>query len=281
MSDRYILFDPKVDYIFKRIFGIERNKSLLISLINAILRGFPHIVDLSLVNPELTKVLERNKDCRLDVKARGDDGTMFNVELQCRNTYDLPNRALYYASRLFSDQLNVKESYNTPKVISIWILGENVTKRSEAINDAYMTFTKTDRDPYEVMTDHMRIVFIELEKYEVKDPDLRDLLNGWLSFLKNPIDMDSEYLKDGDICKARDELEFISTDEEEREWVESVRNKLNDNTSDKTIAYEQGREEGARQKAIETAKQMLKKNIDISTISYCTGLPIEEIKDIR
>ena len=59
--DEYRLYDPKKDYIFKTLFGREKNKNLLISLLNSILRGNPVIKDLTLHNTELTKILERDK----------------------------------------------------------------------------------------------------------------------------------------------------------------------------------------------------------------------------
>ena len=55
MSDiEYRLFDPKEDFVFKALFGTEENKELLISLLDAILKGKPYIKDLSLNNTEIT-----------------------------------------------------------------------------------------------------------------------------------------------------------------------------------------------------------------------------------
>jgi hypothetical protein len=51
-------------------------------------------------------------------------------------------------------------SYKGPKVIGIWILGENVTDRQIAIGEAYMTFKPQHPDPYQIMTDSARIFFI-------------------------------------------------------------------------------------------------------------------------
>ena len=60
MSDiEYKLFDPKVDYVFKILFGDEEDKSMLISLLNAILRGRPTIKDLTLHNTKIGKILEK------------------------------------------------------------------------------------------------------------------------------------------------------------------------------------------------------------------------------
>ena len=63
------LLDPKLDFIFKKIFGTEEGKLQLISLLNALLKGQPHIKELTLNNPEIDKILEDDKSSRLDIKA--------------------------------------------------------------------------------------------------------------------------------------------------------------------------------------------------------------------
>ena len=156
--DEYRLYDPKKDYIFKTLFGREKNKNLLISLLNSILRGNPVIKDLTLHNTELTKILERDKSSRLDILAVSDEGVRFDIEMQCRNTLDIPNRALHYSSKLFSSDIKENEDYNQSRVISIWIFGQNVTNRKEPISEAMMTWQENEHDPYEVMTNHLMII---------------------------------------------------------------------------------------------------------------------------
>ena len=127
MTDiEYRLFDPKVDYVFKILFGDEDDKSMLISLLNAILKGKPYIKDLSLNNTEIPKILKDNKSCKLDILATSDEGIKFNIEMQCKKTKDIFNRTVYYASKLFTKDLKENEDYNNSKVISILIFGENV-----------------------------------------------------------------------------------------------------------------------------------------------------------
>ena len=90
MSDiEYKLFDPKVDYVFKILFGDEEDKSMLISLLNAILKGRPYIKDLTLHNTDIPKILKDNKSCRLDILATSDEDIQFNIEMQCRKTKDI------------------------------------------------------------------------------------------------------------------------------------------------------------------------------------------------
>lgn len=143
------LLDPKFDYIFKKIFGTEEGKPQLISLLNSLLKGQPYIKELTLNNPEIDKILGDDKSSRLDVKATSDDGTLFDIEIQCRNTKKIPERAVNYMANWLPQAIHSGEKYSKTKVISIWILGENVTDRQNAISNAYMIFEKDGQDPYE------------------------------------------------------------------------------------------------------------------------------------
>ena len=274
----YRILDPKEDFVFKALFGTEENKKLLISLLNSILKGKPYINDLSLNNSELTKILEPNKSSRLDILATSDDGTKFNIEMQCRKTNNLPTRTLFYTSKLYTKDLKENEDYNKTKVISIWLFGENVTDRKSAINEAYVTFKKNDKDPYEIMTNNLRIIYLELYKYIVSDENIKYKLSKWVDFLQDPINLNKETVEDEDIKQARETLNYISTDDKERSILDAIQKSRNDFYNDMTTAKEEGKEEGLKEGKIEIAKNMLKDNVDINIISKYSGLSVEEIK---
>ena len=300
------LLDPKLDYIFKNIFGVEKNKRLLISLLNAILDNNPKINEVVLENTEITKILEKDKASRLDIKATSDNNTKINIEIQCRNTGDIPHRAIHYMSNLIPRTLERKESYDKIKVISIWILGENVTDRNRPISEAYMTFQESDNDPYQIMSDCARIIFIELKKFNPQTSGLRELLNAWLSFLKDPIYMDEEYLGIKEVHEAMETLKYISLDDDTREIADLRRQTLNDMISETTLAREEGilegritgkvegriegieeglkkgkeegLKEGANNKTLEIARNMKSKGFDNETIATCLNLDIKDIE---
>ena len=282
MSDiEYKLFDPKEDFIFKMIFGSEENKSILISLLNSILKGKPHIKDLTIENNEISKIFKDNKSSRLDIVATSDEDIKFNIEMQCRKTKDIINRTLFYASKLYTKDLKENEDYNKIKVISIWIFAENVTDRIEPISEAYVTFQGNEKDKYEVMTDNFRIIYLELKKYLINSYDYNDKLTKWVNFLTNPIKLDKNTIEDEDIEKAVKTLEYISTSKEERLIIEKIIEGRNDYYSAKNIAREEGKEEGLKEGKIEMAKILLKSGVDIEIISQSSGLSIDEIKNLK
>ena len=307
MSD-YILYDPKKDYIFKSIFGIEENKDLLISLINSILNNNPHIVNVKLYNTDIPKILEQDKSARLDIYAISDEGIRFNIEMQCKYKPDTMDRALFYTSKLFCAGMAEGDKYESAKVISIWIFDENVTDRKEPISEAVMTFKENGKDPVDVLSNSIRIIFLELRKYKVTNENLGNMLTTWVQFLKKPSNIKTNKVNDKCLDKAMKRLSYISTDDDERAMIDSIEaGRKESNTTlykaeqkglkkglkqgvkkGKEEGLKQGKEEGLREgeekgkqeKAKEMAKILLQSGVDINIISQSSGLTIEEIQKL-
>ena len=101
---------PTVDYIFKRVFGTEENKSCLISFLNSLL--CLQIAGLEFENTELAKEAEREKGARLDVLATLQTGEKVNIEVQMGNEGDVDKRSLFYSSRLCAGQEILGKKYS-------------------------------------------------------------------------------------------------------------------------------------------------------------------------
>ena len=79
---------PRVDLAFKKIFGVEENKDLLISLINSIVGEEDQVSEITLLNPYNPQNFKQDKLSILDVKAKGLDGKRFNIEIQISDEAD-------------------------------------------------------------------------------------------------------------------------------------------------------------------------------------------------
>jgi predicted transposase/invertase (TIGR01784 family) len=99
--------DPKVDYAFKKIFGSEANTPVLIDLLNAVLQPSPdrQIVDLQIQNPFNEKETADDKLSFVDIKARDQNGRIYNVEMQMCATPAYPGRVLYYWAKIYNHPL--------------------------------------------------------------------------------------------------------------------------------------------------------------------------------
>ena len=115
--------NPRVDLAFKKIFGVEENKDLTISLINSIVSEEDQVSDITLLNPYNPKNFRGDKLSILDIKAKGHDGKRFNIEIQISDEADYDKRALYYWGKLYTEQLKQSEDYSKlSKAIGIHIL---------------------------------------------------------------------------------------------------------------------------------------------------------------
>jgi predicted transposase/invertase (TIGR01784 family) len=94
--------NPLVDFAFKRIFGVEENKDILIDFLNATLKYENPIESLELLNPYIDKSALDDKLSVLDIKAKLTNGELVDVEVQIANNYDMEKRSLYYWSKMYS-----------------------------------------------------------------------------------------------------------------------------------------------------------------------------------
>ena len=295
------LLDIQSDYIFKRVFGIEKNKELLISLINSILKGNPQVTDLEIRNTEISKIFKNNLTIHLDIKAEINPQEFVDIEIQVRNTGEIMERAVQYLAEILTvncrklteeeRKAGQKQTYKYPKVIGIWIMSENVTDRKDAVNEACLAFPPTERDEYQIITDKLRIFFVELPKFHPKHVDCKNMLDVWMTFLKNPLNAEIQGVPE--VQKALDTLKEISANEEEREIYNLRQQTEFGYISEKNVAVEKahkagkaegekiGIEKGEKRKAIETAKKMLKKGLKVNDIVDFTGLSIAEIDALK
>lgn len=105
--------DPKIDIAFKKVFGSEPWTDLTASLINAVLEPPPQqrLVAVELLNPYSEKMTLDDKVSILDIKARDDQGRLYNLEMQMLATAALVQRLLFYWSRVYSNQLSEGDNY--------------------------------------------------------------------------------------------------------------------------------------------------------------------------
>ena len=281
------LLDPKIDYVFKRIFGEKGDEDILMSLINSILKGNPTIEELELLNTEYPKEGFIRKGCHFDILAKTDNGTTINIEMQYRNNKNINDRIIYYSDRIFVDEYKSGDFYGTKKVISIWIFAENLTEREEPISEIFPCFKKNKNDKWEVFTENQKIIILELNKYQTTNENFKDLLTNWVNFLQEPEYLENNplKLKNKELDKAIDKLENMSKNDQERYYIQSIEDYERDKASEKywegVEGEKIGKEEGKKEKSIEIAKNMLKEGLDVNLISKLSGLTVEEINELN
>ena len=287
IDDGISILKPKNDYIFKRIFGDEKNSDILISFLESILKI--HINKVSILNNELSKVNINDKKSILDVRATINDDTQIDIEIQLSRTAYFPERSLYYWAKMYSEQLNISEKYSRlQKTICINIVDFEVTEKA----GYHSVYKIKEKDDNYLLTDLLEIHFLELAKLSKYSDN--DSLYNWLKFISG--DSREEMVKvaktDDNIDKAFEILETISLSREERAAYLSREMALHDEATRLSEAEERGEERGQKRgekigeergkkrKAIEIANNLLD-ILDDETIALITGLSIEEVKALR
>ena len=291
---------PRVDIAFKKIFGVEENKDLLISLINSIVGEDDQVTDVTLLNPYNPKNFRNDKLSILDIKARGTDGKRFNIEIQITDEADYDKRALYYWARLYTEQLKVAEDYSLlSKAIGIHILNFTSILETDKYHNVFHITEKKTRLPY---FKDLELHTIELKKFS---PDSREELADIVAKVRNSLDMWGAFLTrhdllnreqlpssldNPDLRKALSVLEVMNFGDEERQayeehlkWLRIEANTLKKSFEEgKSIGEQIGLEKGEQIGAINEKKnlacRLLQQGMTVEAIRQLTDLPVDEVK---
>ncbi|MEI8295425.1 MAG: Rpn family recombination-promoting nuclease/putative transposase [Alphaproteobacteria bacterium] len=286
---------PRVDIACKKIFGVEANKDLLISLVNSIVKEEDSIIEATLLNPYNPKNFKRDKLSIVDIKAKGETGKRYNIEIQISDEADYDKRALHYWAKMYTEQLETADDYsNLSKAIGIHILNFTSILQSKKYHNV---FRITEEDSGERFFKDLELHTIELKKFT---NDSRADLNDILAKVKGSIDMWVTFLTRNDLLdrnnlptklddpalkKALSVLEVMNFNPEERSAYEDHLKYLRMQTSaikkHGNDRFEEGREEGRQMMAKKTVLSMLHDGVSLEKASEYTGLSVEELEHLK
>ncbi len=277
-------FNPKIDLVFKKLFGTEQNIQLLKSLVNSILPTDEQVTTLELKNPYNPSDYITGKISYLDIKATDDKGKWYDIEIQVAPYDFFGMRLLFYWAKIFSSQLKSGETYDDlRKTIVISLIDFNYFKDKRGKERYHRRLGICDLDTKEIyeQTDGLELYFVELKKFKTKLPDISSALERWITFLNKAYEyskdnLPKELAKDEAIKKAMDELEKMYFTDTEKEHYESQQRKYMDETA-LTKQEERKIQNAVDTRNIEIAKLMKAKNKPISEIVEFTGLTIEQV----
>ncbi|MBF0603218.1 MAG: Rpn family recombination-promoting nuclease/putative transposase [Nitrospirae bacterium] len=176
--------DPRIDFAFKKIFGSENAKDLLISFLESLLRldGERRIAELTILDPFLAPKIREMKYSILDVKCRDHRGVSYIVEMQVQKVVAFLKRIQYNAAKAYAHQIERGEDYpNLNQVIAITI--------TDFILFEGFDHCVSRHEPRETITNRPYLhdilhVFVELPKFSKSLESLDDILDKWIYFIK-------------------------------------------------------------------------------------------------
>ena len=297
---------PKRDIIFRRLFGVEKNMTILKSFIQAILDlSDEDVQDLQIKDPHLLLGTKEDKLSILDLKLTLSSGTIAHVEIQQANRADMIHRIVYYNSRLITEQVQSGDDmYFFHRVISIVITSfDLIPHKSKYFSRSRLL----DLEDYQECHDLFEYVTINLSRLPNETDNSKRW--EWLRFLNTENKEEFEQMKtrfnDPEIVNAVKELEKISQNKEARAEYFQREKALRDYISMFSVKYYEGREtgidigrsegidigrtegidigrsEGIEAERYETAVKLFKNGVDRSIIREVTCFNDEKLDKIE
>ena len=246
LNNRKIL-TPKNDVVFSALFS-AKNKNLVKSFISSILNQDISEIDMD-KSTHLIKNFIHNKLGILDLRVKLDNKIYCNVEVQLNDEGNMPERMLYYWSRLFGNQLKSGNPYDKlQKTISVGIFDFELDNLKNLPGYCSKWKIIDDEGRKIILTDLFELYIIclpRLRKYS-KEKILKDKLAQWMLFIDDPKSAEvKEIMKsNSDIKQAVQTLEEINDDEEMRRLAELREKAERDEVSAMSFARKQGLHEG-------------------------------------
>jgi predicted transposase/invertase (TIGR01784 family) len=292
LKDRYI--NPLTDFGFKKLFGSEPNKSLLIDFLNQVLPD-RKVKNLSYTSNEKLGRTEVDRKAVFDLHCTGDNGEKFIVELQKAKQDYFRDRSVFYASFPIQEQAQKgKWNYKLEPVYAIGIL-DFTFEEHKADTDFFHT-VELKNQKNKVFYDKLKFIYIELPKFEKKESELETHFDKWLYVFRHLSDLQNrpEKLQERVFKKLFEAAEIAKFTPEEAVAYESSLKYYRDINNVVDCSRREGKEEGIEEgikkgmregikkgmqkRDQEIISRMRSKGFSDEQISKATGLEILKFK---
>ena len=311
------VINPLSDFGFKRLLATERNKDILIHLLNTFIsEDSGTITDVTYLPTELLGVSKEDKFVRFDLYCKNQNGDRFIVEMQNGWQKHFGDRAIVYMGRAAGQSVKRGDNlYEDVKgVYSLNIVTYNMPEFKGNGNFFWRVYLKDDRN--KIFSKKNVLYFVELSKFaaQLETLDMADERNHWLYMLTQAVHLNQNdveamtpvfqrFYEECQIAKftdmdkrnyVRNVLEFEDVKEMmecEREFAEQagyergvqegmLQGIEKGMEKGREEGMEKGREEGREEALLQTAKNLLALGIPLDNVAKATGLSEEQIRQL-
>lgn len=264
----------KNDVAFRKIFGNENRKEVLISFLNAVLllEKDNRIVTVDILTPYQLPALKGGKVTIVDVKAKDQNQKTYIVEMQVAEVEGFDKRVLYYASKSYSAQIERGDQYEKlSPTFFIGILDFAVTKNPSYINRHKIVDIETNEN----FIKDIEFNFIELPKFNKTAQELTTIVDQWVFFIKNAENLEvvPNNIKDEGLKFAYQDADKHNWTKEELEAYDYVLMREQDDRGRLILALKREKEEITR--------KLLKLQLPLTDIAETTGLTIDQVRKLQ
>lgn len=182
LQDKYISL--LTDFGFKRVFGTEPNKAILIDFLNTLLPDYHHIRDLTFKNTEKLGNTLIDRKAIFDIYCQAENGDRFIVEIQKAKQNFFKDRSVYYSTFPIQEQaLQGEWDFNLTPVYTVGVLDFIFDDHKN--DDTIVHFVQLRNQNGEIFYDKLKFIYIELPKFKKTIDQLETHLDKWLFILRN------------------------------------------------------------------------------------------------
>ncbi|HKK78263.1 MAG TPA: Rpn family recombination-promoting nuclease/putative transposase, partial [Phaeodactylibacter sp.] len=271
LTGRYI--NPLTDFGFKKLFGNEPNKDLLIDFLNQILPERHQIKDLNYSRNEQLGQAELDRKAIFDLYCIGQSGERFIVEVQKAKQNYFKDRSIYYSSFPIQEQAKKGDwDFKQDPVYTVGILDFIFDDHKNEDELLHLIELKNQR--CEVFYDKLKFIYIELPKFKKTQEELEDHFEKWLYVFRHLSELQDrpQQLQDRIFQKLFDTAEIAKFTAEERVAYEESLKYYRDIKNVVDTSREEGKEEGIEERTLEIARELKNNGIPIDVIIKSTGL---------
>jgi predicted transposase/invertase (TIGR01784 family) len=277
------------DFGFKKIFGSEFNKPLLIDFLNELLGEEAGLIkELTFLSTEQLGRNESDRKAIYDIYCENEDGEKFIVELQKVKQKYFKDRSIYYSTFPIQQQaLKGDWNFELKAIYTIGILDFVFEEDKDATDVVYRKIQLMDVDTSEVFYDKLTYIYLEMPKFQKTEDELETHFDKWLYILKNLHHLTKRPFKLQELVFKQlfDQAEIAQFNDAEYSDYEESLKAYRDLKNSIDTAFDEGKIEGKVEGKIEEkreiAKNMIMHGYADSDIVKIVGLSIDDLRKLR
>ena len=313
-EERYISL--LTDFGFKRIFGSDINKDLLIDFLNSLFNGEQVVKNVTYLNSEHVGDVYAERKAIFDVYCENEHGEKFIVEMQNAYQTYFKDRSLYYATFPIREQAPKGDNWNfkLQHVYVVALLNYEMSDEAFSHESINHDVGLLDKQTHKVFNNKLTFKYVEIARFNKDINELETNFDKWLYVLRNLSRLDNQptYLRNEVFNRLFSQAEIARFDKKELKAYEDSLKAYRDIKNSLDTAKEEGRAEGlaegraeghaeglaeglaegrakghaeglaegASEKALTIARELLAMNMSIDNIKKVTGLTDDEIHNL-
>ena len=279
--------NPFTDVGFKRIFGQEVSKPILIEFLNSLLTGERRIVNVKYLDKEQLGLSELERSLIYDIYCETETGKHIIVEMQNKYQYSFKNRSIYYVARSIVEQGQRGREWNYD-VKAVYLVAFLNFKQNEISEKFRTDVALVDLEERTQFSDKVRLIYLQLPYFNKEADDCETTFDRMIFVLKN-MDIlermpwaaqDSVFQKLASIAEvaALDKQERFRYDENVRAYRDNSVIMQTQFMEGEKLGMQKGMQKGQQEAQQAIALKLKQMGLSSADIAKATGLPLNEIE---